>query len=124
MPPDTALTPSPAEEAATAASQSWYFSHAGKRMCVEDLPWTKLAEIGKAAGNVSAFTVAYMPLSESDVVVPLVAACCAHLGIDVPEVTGRMVPKLFTFEDDSLPDEWDQGLPVPKAEDAVTVTTT
>jgi len=92
------------------------FEHAGKRMDIEDLPLDEYAKIADATGQQWWQITGQHPARNAKVAGLLVVACAKHLGVDPPELTPKVVVKLFKVEDtEATPTVYNDGIPDPKA---------
>jgi hypothetical protein len=100
-----------------------FFTHAGARLDVEDVPLDVYAEIFDQT-SLDWWQVAVNPMRHTKAAKMLVEACAKHAGVEVGIVTPRVLVAAFTVDEDAktMPDEFTDGIPDPKAEDAPATT--
>lgn len=101
----------------------FYFKHGDHKVNLEDLPLDRWITIEAESGS-SWIEVLSGKLGESRVAKSVIVQACEHLGIDVPPLTIRKLANMLVFEkEESLPTEYADGIPDPKATDSEPATT-
>jgi hypothetical protein len=96
-----------------------YFTHDGARLDVDDIPLAVFADIKDKTG-IEWWQVAANPMRYAGAGELLAKACADITGVKLPEViTAGNFTKLFTVDEavKNLPDEFNDGIPDPKAGD-------
>lgn len=100
------------------------FTHAGKKLDVDDVPMDVYADIEKTT-SVPWYRLAQAPAAQA-AAGPLLAKQCAKiLGVELPDpITPRVLVSLFDVDDTpNTPTEFADGVPDPLVEDSEAATT-
>lgn len=103
----------------------FYFTHADKKLNLEDLPLDRWIAIQEQTGFTWADILSGGTIvGDAKVVRAVVKEVSAHLGVEPPEMTLRGAVDVITFETgETLPAEFADGIPDPKATDTEAETT-
>lgn len=94
-----------------------YFTHAGAKFDIEDLPLDEYAQIFEATGQHWWQIVSQHPGTNAKVAVLLAGACARQTGVELPEkLTPKVIVSLFSIEEaENIPTVYEDGIPDPKA---------
>lgn len=99
------------------------FIHDGKSMDIDDVPLSVYATI-EAETKVAWYDLCLSPARHAAAGEQLAKACAQRLGVELPELTPRLLVEVFKFDqEESRPTEWSDGMPDPKAQDSEPETT-
>jgi hypothetical protein len=100
-----------------------FFTHAGARLDVEDVPLEVYAEIKDKTG-LEWWQVVSNPMRHAKAGELLAKACAGISGVDIGVVTPKTLVAAFTVDEDAktMPDEFTDGIPDPKAGDVPATT--
>ena len=102
----------------------FYFTHADKKINLEDLPLERWITIETECGTQWPEILTGKCVGDAKIARSVIGQACAHLGVEVPTLTLKSVLELITFDrEETLPTEYADGLPDPKASDIEAVTT-
>lgn len=103
----------------------FYFDHADKRIDLDDLPLDSWIAIQEATGKTWPQMIGANTIGDAKVAKAIVAECCKHLDLPVPELTLRQLLDVLSYDvaAESLPTEFSDGIPDPKASDTEQGTT-
>lgn len=102
---------------------SFHFKYEGADVDIDDVPLSVYAQIEKET-DVSWFQLQRSPLRYADAGERLAKACARIAGVELPELTPRLLVEVFDLvEGENRPSEYQEGMPDPKAEGSEPVTT-
>jgi hypothetical protein len=102
----------------------FYFNHADKKLNLEELPLDRWIAIEAESGQPWPEVLTGKCIGDAKVAKAVIGQACGHLGIEVPALTLKSVVELITFDrEETLPTEFVDGMPDPKATDSAPVTT-
>lgn len=102
----------------------FYFQHDGHKVNLEDLPLDRWITIEKECDEPWPEILSGKVIGDSLVAKAVIGQACEHLGIPTPQLTLRNVVDMITFErDESVPEQFNDGIPDPKAQASEPATT-
>ncbi len=102
----------------------FYFTGGTQRLDLEDLPLDRWVTIQAATGLKWHEVLSENVIGDAKVASAVIAECAAHLGITVPPPTLKSAVKMIAFESEAnVPEQFNDGVPDPKAPASEPVTT-
>ncbi len=102
----------------------FYFQHADKRVALDDLPLDRWVTIQEATGKQWHEILTRDVIGDVKVARAVIAEAAAFLGVDTPELTLKTMLEVITFESaEIIPEQFNDGIPDPKAGDSEPGTT-
>ena len=102
----------------------YYFKHPAGRFDLEDMPLDRWIVIQEQTGKQWHEVLSGQILGDAKVATAVVAQAAQHLGIDPPLLTLKTLMEVLAFEEaESLPAEYVDGSPDPKAPASEAATT-
>jgi len=94
----------------------YYFKHDAGKFDLEDMPLDRWITIQEQTGKQWHEVLSGQILGDAKVANAVVVQACAHLGIEAPRLTIKtLVDVLFWAEGETIPTEFVDGSPDPKA---------
>ena len=102
----------------------FYFKHGDHKVNLEDLPLDRWITIEQECGQPWPEILTGKVIGDAKVAKAVIGQVCSHLEIEVPKLTLRAVVDMITYErEETLPTEFSDGIPDPKATDSEPATT-
>lgn len=93
----------------------WIFSCDGKSLDLENLSLDDYIDV-EAATGVAWYEIATSPIRNARVAKLIAEKCAAATGVTLPPLTAKSIVGLFTLDrEPNRPDEYQDGMPDPKA---------
>ncbi len=102
----------------------FYFSTAGKRVALDDLPLEHWITIQEATGKQWPDILTREVIGDVKVAQAVITEACKHMGVEVPALTLKSMLEAITFEAvENIPEQFNDGVPDPKASASEPATT-